>query len=282
MRNIFILAIVGSALIHLEVRAETRAYSLCPNIQSVHYSDPTKNRSIVMNYDPVRKYFVFLRCGESDTARTTARVQENKCHIYKQGHESVLCRDEITQSRVSRVISDVVDAGVSTAIYGPMSNLSKIRSIIDTARQLSITPQCLGTSMMKAMVLGVNSSAITDTFYQAATEIGPMTGLTRFATRNPEAKASYVFSQVDSIISPGSRTMSNGDERGVNLTGPSYMTAQRNNTDTDRLVLDTAEHRSLCTYMKHLGNEPVAPTEEAQSRAVSSQKNGLIDLSSVP
>lgn len=87
----------------------------------------------------------------------------------------------------------MIDAGVSTAIYGPMSNLSKVRRIIDTARQLSITPQCLGTSMMKAMVLGVNSSAITETFYQAATEIGPLTGLTRFATRNPVAKESYIF-----------------------------------------------------------------------------------------
>ncbi len=278
MKNLVILAIVGSFLIHFEALAETRAYSLCPNIQSVHYSDPKKNRSIVMNYDPVRKYFVFLRCGESDTARTTSRVQENKCHIYRQGHEGALCRDEITQSRVSRVISDVVDAGVSTAIYGPMSNLSKVRRIISTARQLSITPQCLGTSMMKAMALGVNSSAITDTFYQASTEIGPMTGLTRFATRNPTAKASYVFSQVNSIISPGSGSKGSDDERRVNLTGPSYMTAQRNNTDTDRLVLDTAEHHSLCTYMKNLGNEPVAPTEDAQARAVSSQRNGLITL----
>ena len=266
-------------MIQLEALAETRAYSLCPNIQSVLYSDPTRNRSIVMNYDPVKKYFVFLRCGESDTARTTSRTQENKCHIYQQGHESALCRSEITQSRVSRVIADVVDAGVSTAIYGPMSNLSKVRRIIDTARQLRVTPQCLGTSMMKAMVLGVNSSAITDTFYQAATEIGPMTGLTRFATRNPAAKASYVFSQLDSIIAPGSRAIGAGNERGVNLTGPSYMTAQRNNTDVDRLVLDTAEHRSLCTYMKHLGNEPGTPVEEeAQSRAVSSEKDGIIIL----
>ncbi len=259
--------------------AKTQPYSLCPNIQSVHYSDPSRNRSIVMNYDPVRKYFVFLRCGASDTARATARTQQNKCHIYREGHEGALCRDEITQSRVSRVISDVIDAGVSTAIYGPMSNLSKVRRIIDTARQLSITPQCLGTSMMKAMVLGVNSSAITETFYQAATEIGPLTGLTRFATRNPVAKESYIFSQLDSIISPTSRTTNDSDERAVNLRGPSYMTALRNNTDTDRLVLDTAEHRSLCTYMRNLGNEPGTPTEEeVPARAVSSQPSALIDF----
>jgi hypothetical protein len=278
MKYLITFVIFGSSLVHLEALAETKAYSLCPNIQSVHYSDPKRNRSIVMNYDPVRKYFVFLRCGGSDTARVTSRVQENKCHIYRQGHEGALCRDEIIHSRVSRVIADVVDAGVSTAVYGPMSNLAKVRRVISTARQLRVTPQCLGTSMMKAMVLGVNSSAITDTFYQAATEIGPMTGLMRFSTRNPAAKASYVFSQLDSIIAPGARSFGASNGRGVNLTGPVYMTAQRNNKGVDKLVLDTAEHQSLCTYMKNLGNEPGAPTEEAQSRAISSEKDGLINL----
>jgi hypothetical protein len=132
--------------------------------------------------------------------------------------------------------------------------------------------------MMKAMVLGVNTSAITDTFYQAATEIGPMTGLARFATRNRGSKASYMFSQLDNILSTGSSSVGNAKERGVNLRGPSYMTAQRNNKGLDRLVLDTAEHRSLCTYMKNLGNESTAPTEEPQSRAISSEKDGLIIL----
>ncbi len=258
--------------------AEMRNYSLCPNVQTMYFSDPTVSRGIVMNYDPVRKYFVFLRCGESDTQRATARTQQLKCHVYRQGHESALCRDEITQSRVSRVISDVVDAGVSSLISGGLSNLSKVRRIINTARELSITPQCLGTSMMKAMALGVNSGAITETFYQAATEIGPLTGITRFATRNPAAKANYIFSQLDAILSPTSRTVPDSRERRVDLAGPSYMTAVRNITDTDKLVLDTAEHQSLCSYMKNLGNEPVAPAEDEQARAISSQKNGLIPL----
>jgi hypothetical protein len=279
MRNLLLFAMLALSLFHTHAFAESRSYSLCPNVQSYYYSDPSRNRSIVMNYDAAKKQFVFLRCGDSNSARLTARTKTLSCHIYRTGSESELCREEIKESRVSRVISDVIDAGVSTAVSGGLSTISKVRRVINSARKLSVTPQCLGTSMMKAMVQGVNSAAITDTFYKAATEIGPLTGLTRFATRNPKAKATYVFSQLDSILSPAPQKSSDGSSRRMSLSGPSYMTAQKSKNGVDGLVLDTAEQRSLCNYMKNLGNEPGAPAEDVgPSRAISSEPNGLIDL----
>ncbi len=79
--------------------------------------------------------------------------------------------------------------------------------------------------------------------------------------------------------------MEDSSERRVSLSGPSYMTAQKHNGGMDQLVLDTAEQKSLCTYMANIGKPIEEPAKgvgdqpaEPAARAMSSEPTALIDF----
>lgn len=258
MRKIILLLFLPLFLISQKAVAGMRHYNLCPNLQSFYFSDPLRSRAIIINYDPARRKFIFMRCGENDQAGLSRRVQNLNCHITREVTEDQMCQQEKVESRVARVIAEVIDAGTSAAISGGLSNLSKINRTIRTLRDLNLTPQCSGTSLMKAMVTNTNTYAQTEAYYQTQTELGPMTGLTRFSTRSRVRRENYIYAQLDSLAAPGTRQTGN-DQRRVSLNGPQYFTAQRNNQREDQLVLDSPGHAAFC---RHVSGTPEPEAEE--------------------
>lgn len=259
MRKIILILSFSLYFVSQEVDAGMRHYNLCPNLQSFYFSDPLRNRAIIINYDPARRKFIFMRCGESDSTSPSRRTQNLGCHITREVTEDQMCQQEKVESRVARVIAEVIDAGTSAAISGGLSNLSKINRTIRTLRDLNLTPQCSGTSLMKAMVTNTNTYAQTEAYYQSQTELGPMTGLTRFSTRSRTRRENYIYTQLDALAAPGVRDTENNQRR-VALRGPQYFTAQRNNQLDDQLVLDSPGHAAFCRHVTGT-TEPDAPEE---------------------
>lgn len=257
----FLFAVL-TLVVSASSEAEMKNYSLCPGYQSLYFTDSVKSRGLVINYNAAQKRYVFLRCGDSDTLRPSFwKTQKLNCHVIRDATEEQLCTHEGKVSRVSRLIGDVVDAGVSAVTSGGMSTISKVKRVVNTVRGLAMKPKCLGTSLITAMATGNNSSEKMKAYYDSQVEIGPLAGLTRFSTRKPSAQTNYIYSQLDSMLYPGNRATGADDDKKLKLSGPVYMTALRNKRGTNSLELDTEPHKQFCQFLTNGPAKPAPPDE---------------------
>lgn len=260
----------------VQLHAEMKSYSLCPGFQSLYFTDSVKSRGLVINYNAAQKRYVFLRCGDSDTLKPSFwKTQQLPCHVIRDATEEQLCQHEGKVSRVSRVIGDVIDAGVSTVTSGGMSTISKVKRVVNTVRGLTMKPKCLGTSLITAMATGTNSSQKMKAYYDSQVEIGPLAGLTRFSTRKPAAQTNYIYSQLDAMLSPGNRATGADGDRRLKLSGPVYMTALRNRRGTNHLQLDTPNHQQFCQF---LSNEPPAKPAPEDEESLDPESTNAVSI----
>ncbi len=234
--------------------------AVCPGVLSSQIVDPINNSSIVVNFDPESKYYVFLRCGDSSRERSSASVKN--CHIYKQGHESHLCREEIRNTRLGRIVGHGIDYGVSS-VTGGVSNFSRLRRVFGAAREQRRPHSCLGLSLMKLTAYGQDTRQLVQAHYQLHTEIAPMTSLERLSARTPQAQESLVFEQLDYFLyAAGRRTQTDGSRR-IEHRGPAYMTAHRTAGGDSRIQINENLKPQLCSEItKHRSG--TAPEESPQ------------------
>ncbi len=255
-----------------KAQAEMRNYNLCSGVKSVYISDPKNSRGIVVNYDPVRKYFVFLRCGAKDNARPTEQTQDLGCHIYQEGSEEALCKREVNYSKISRVLGDLVDTGVGIATTGGLSLIGGAQRALGVAMDLGMNPHCMGLSYMKAFASGQGSRDMMLKYYNAQVDAGALSLFTRAVTFSEAGKQSFIFGQLDAALYPGDRGGAaippTADRnvraqqmaiRSVPLEGPAYFTAKRSTT-VDQLIVDSPSPAPFCQRMRQ--GPPATPQHD--------------------
>ncbi len=260
MRKGFCLLILFFLLIPKSGLSFSHPLSLCPGVLSSQIVDRTNDSSIIVNYDPESKYYVFLRCG--DGVRDRSDNSPKTCHIYKEGHEGKLCREEIRNTRLGRIAGHGIDFGVAT-VTGGVSRFGRISRLVSAAREQRRPHACNGLSLMKLTAYGRNTQNLVQAHYQLHTEIAPMTTVLRLSTRNPRAQESVVFQQLDYFLYAVGRRVTDGTSRRIHHEGPAYMTAN----GTNQLVIDEGLKPELCSKItrNRQNTEPVSTTPSSTS-----------------
>lgn len=258
---IMILRFVWIFFLFISIKAYSQQYTLhpiCEGVKTVHITDPIIARSLIVNYDPTSKKYVFLRCGDSDSEKLKRDVLKT-CHIYKSGFEADLCQDEKNYLKLTQILKKGLEAGVGVAVTGGISEFSALGKAVQLIREARMNPDCLGLGLMRQLALYGHDHDLFFMYYDVQVKLLPFESWGNLIPKSQETpqslnnKSSFVVQRLDYTLNPSMRNQPL-DRKKIKLNGQPYFMGTLRKGGIGNLEIIESKKAEFCDFFESSGS----------------------------